>query len=297
MTLTHVLAVVALSAAFSAAVATAEPVSLEDVESAASRVEVRFISLAPSPYTSRHDSMRAGYGIFQYLGEIIETHRLPITLSYFDAAESLEQPQLLLDLVDAPEVLIFGGSVWAQGSARFPRQFFEIVGGGNWLGKSVSVWGTAGGSHTGGSQLASDFLRSAMGMGARVFSLSQKYMIFTTDERVGITDHHFSNLDLWFMQQFACTIAVNALTHVSPRDAAADAEILDCDPHYYTRIPKQDGGLDGFTEFASFLNAAADDQSQEWASLRRYIQRPGVTEAMSGLSAEQRAQLGEKEKP
>ena len=49
-------------------------------------------------------------------------------------------------------------------------------------------------------------------MGAQVFTLGQKLPIFTTEEREGAPPGHFTLLDCWFMDQFARTIAVAALS-------------------------------------------------------------------------------------
>ncbi len=232
---------------------------------------ISLISLAPSPYTNTHDSMRAGYGIFYFLHKLTQEHTLPLSAKYYDGALALGDVVALEAMTNNHDVLIIGASVWSQGSTRYTRQFFEDIGAGDWLGKSVSAWATAGGQHTGGSVLVADTLRSAMGLGARVFSLGQKYMVFSTDERIGITDHHFTLLDMWFMQQFACAIAVEALTHIAYKTAEENTSTLGCYPHYYTRIPKAAGGLDEFAPFADFLNRASNPASEEWRSVRAHI--------------------------
>lgn len=42
-----------------------------------------------------------------------------------------------------------------------------------------------------------------MGMGADVFTLGQKYMVFTTDERYHVKAGEFQLFDVWTMDQFA----------------------------------------------------------------------------------------------
>jgi hypothetical protein len=83
--------------------------------------------------------------------------------------------------------------------------------------------GDVGGAFTGGEVVIQDTLRSLMGMGAQAFTLGQKYMVFTTDERIDPpTAGEFALLDLWFMDQFARYIAVVAL---SGNDRAKSAEL------------------------------------------------------------------------
>lgn len=245
---------------------------------------ISMISLAPSPYTLRHDSTRAGYGIYYFLHRFIKDYELPLSATYYDGTLSLGNRDALGKMTSS-DVLVIGSSVWSQGSARYARQFFEDVGAGDWLGQSVSAWATAGGQHTGGSVLIADTLRSAMGLGARVFSLGQKYMVFSTDERVGIEDHYFSLLDLWFMEQFACAIAVEALTHIGFKTAEDNTSTLGCFPHYYTRIPKTDGGLDHFAPLAEILNSASDPESEEWEFIRSQMANHSAEDCKAGCSS------------
>ena len=77
---------------------------------------------------------------------------------------------------------------------------------------SATAWATAGGVHTGGETVIADTLRTLMGMGAQVFSLGQKSMVFPTGERFDPrAEGDFTILDCWFMEQFAKNIALVAL--------------------------------------------------------------------------------------
>lgn len=233
-------------------------------------IEVRFLSFSPSPYTRRHDSTRAGLGTYLLLEALVREHRLPLRVSFYDGASRLDDASELAALTGNAKVLVIGGSTWGQGSARFLRQFFEVAGAGDWTGQRVTAWGTAGGAHTGGDVMVADTLRSALGMGAQVFTLGQKYMVFTTDERTGIEDGHFSLLDVWFMDQFARVIAVNALGD-DPADARALADRLGVGPHYYRTLPKEESALLQFEGLASKLNAAADPRSPQWRELSELV--------------------------
>lgn len=234
-------------------------------------VEVRFLNFAPSPYTRRHDAARAGLGVYLLLQEVRRVHRLPLDVSFYDGAARLEDPVALRELPKGAEVLVIGGSTWGQGSARYLRQFFEVAGDGDWTGQRVTAWGTAGGAHTGGEVMIADTLRSAMGMGAQVFSLGQKYMVFSTDERTGIEDGKFTLLDIWFMEQFARAIAVNAMDRANPDRARRLAERLGTGPHYYRTLPKDESELLRFADLARRLNDASDPASLAWQTLSAEI--------------------------
>lgn len=64
----------------------------------------------------------------------------------------------------------------------------------SFIGIQVSSWVTAGGAHTGGEVVVQDIQRSLMGIGASVFNLGQKLVVFTTEERLDIppVSSHFS---------------------------------------------------------------------------------------------------------
>src|SRR5260370_23652681 len=79
--------------------------------------EVRLLSLAPSPYTSRHDSFRAGCGILLSLERLIREHHLGLHATYYDAVPALENADKAKALVHGAQVLVIGASTWAQGSA------------------------------------------------------------------------------------------------------------------------------------------------------------------------------------
>src|SRR6185295_4507024 len=146
-------------------------------------VEVRFLNLAPSPYTQRHDAFRAGCGILLSLERLAREHKLPLRATFHDAVPALEKPEQAKALVHGARVLVVGGSTWAQGSAYYLRRFFELVDAEDLAGVSATAWATAGGAHTGGEIVIADTLRTLMGMGAQVFSLGQKSMVFPTAER------------------------------------------------------------------------------------------------------------------
>jgi len=234
--------------------------------------EVRFLSFAPSPYTSRHDALRAGLGIYLSLDQVVRDHKLALRTSFHDGSAVFEQAEPAKRLVHGARVLVIGGSTWAQGSAYYLRRFFEFVDAEQLSGVSVTAWATAGGSHTGGETLVGDIFRTAMGMGAQVFSLGQKYMVFTTDERLAPKEGDFTPLDAWYMDQFARTIAVVALAGQDPERATALSRQLGTSPQYWLLLPKQDADLARYAPLLRRLNAAADPQSAEYRDLRKLIQ-------------------------
>jgi hypothetical protein len=92
--------------------------------------------------------------------------------------------------------------------------------------------------------VVSDTLRSLMGMGASVFTLGQKYMVFTTDERIGnIPAGQFQLIDAWFMEQFAKAIAVEAVAKGDPAAAAKLTAQLGLSHTYYRGFPTDEAPL------------------------------------------------------
>jgi len=235
--------------------------------------EVRFLNLAPSPYTQRHDAFRAGCGILLSLERLAREHKLPLRATFYDVVPALENAEKAKALVHGAQVLVVGGSAWAQGSAYYLRRFFELVDAEDLAGVSATAWATAGGAHTGGETVIADTLRTMMGMGAQVFSLGQKSMVFPTGERFEPrAEGDFTILDCWFMEQFAKNIALVALAG-SDRSKAAELEKqLDFTPIYWTRFPKEEAPLGPrFLELREQLNAAADAKSEAYRKLRALV--------------------------
>ena len=235
--------------------------------------EVRFLNLAPSPYTHRHDAFRAGCGILLSLERVAREHKLPLRATFHDASAALENPAQAKALVHGARVLVIGGSAWAQGSAYYPRRFFELVDAEDLAGVSASAWATAGGVHTGGETMIADTLRTLMGMGAQVFSLGQKSMVFPTGERFEPrAEGEFTILDCWFMEQFAKNIALVALAGSDRAKASALEKELDFTPIYWSRFPKDEAALvPRFRELRDRLNAAADAKSEAYKKLRDLV--------------------------
>lgn len=236
-------------------------------------VEVRLISLAPSPYTNRHDALRAGFGIFLSLRQVIDAHRLPLRVSYYDGSEIVEDAAAIGAVLQGARVLVIGGSTWSQGPTYHVRRFFEKAGAQPLSGVSATAWATAGGSHTGGEEVVASTLRSLMGMGAQTFTLGQKYMVFTTDERLDPpTPGAFSLLDLWYMDQFARAIAVVALAGNDARKADALSRQLGVTPYYFMHgFPPDQATLATYRPLQQRLDAAADPQSDAYRELRALL--------------------------
>ena len=53
-----------------------------DTRSRKSTAEVRFLNLAPSIYTHRYDSLRAGLGIALELRALVKAQNLPIRITF-----------------------------------------------------------------------------------------------------------------------------------------------------------------------------------------------------------------------
>ena len=231
--------------------------------------EVRLLCFGPSPYTSRNDSMRAGFGIFLLLQQVIGDHGLPFKTAIYDAFAAVENADQGRALLRGASVLVFGASTWAQGSPYYVRRFLELTNAEYLGGVSVTAWATSGGAFTGGEVVIQDTLRSLMGMGAQAFTLGQKYMVFTTDERIDPpTAGEFALLDLWFMDQFARYIAVVALSGNNRAKSAELSARLGVSQTYYQNFPRDVAALQQrYGALRDRLNAAASPTSEAWRDL------------------------------
>jgi len=237
--------------------------------------EIRLLCLGPSPYTSRNDSMRAGFGIYLLLQQVIGDHGLTLRATIYDAFPAVENADQGRSLLRGANVLVLGASTWAQGTPYYVRRFLELTNAEYLGGVSVTAWATSGGASTGGEVVIQDTLRSLMGMGAQAFTLGQKYMVFTTDERIDPpTAGEFTLLDLWFMDQFARYISVVAL---AGNDRAKSAELsarLGVSQTYYQNFPRDVAALQQrYGALRDRLNAAASPTSEAWRDLTSLLSR------------------------
>lgn len=228
--------------------------------------EIRLISVAPSPYTQRRDSFRAGAGILLSIRRLAKEHSFNIRATYFDAAPHLERTEKLRSMLRGMHVLMVGGSTWAQGTAAPMRRFLEQVNSEPLEGVMASAWVTSGGAHTGGEMAHESTLNTLRGMGASVFTFGQKQMVFSTDERFGQEkEGDFTLLDCWFMESFAKAAIVAALTPGDPEGARAMWKKLESSPAYWHGyFPKNEESLrPRLAELRALLNAAAKPRSTE----------------------------------
>lgn len=225
---------------------------------------IRLISIAPSPYTRRYDSLRAGYAIKSLLDTHIKQHGLAFEAQLFDGARRLAKRQDAQKLLEGrPAILAIGSSTWAQGSSRFVREFFEVVSSVSLVGVNATCWVTSGGAHTGGEVTAYDIQRSLQGLGASVFTLGQKQMVLTTDEREAGLPGVFTTLDMWFLDQFARMMLMTAAS-LAPTGAGDLQSKLDFNIDYYRRFPIRNESLPPFLpELRDHVNAASRASSPE----------------------------------
>lgn len=237
--------------------------------------EVRFLCFAPSPYTGRHDALRAGLGIYLSLERLIAEHKLPLRISFWDGTPAVEDAAKARALLRDARVLVVGGSTWAQGSSYLIRRYFELANNESLVGASATAWATAGGATTGGEVVIADALRTLMGMGAQTFSLGQKYMVFTTGERLGLPEGQFTTLDCWYMEQFAKAIAVAALGGGSRARTAELAGQLGLQHEYWRGFPSSEDAISSrYRDLRRRLNAATDPESVAYKELRRLVRLP-----------------------
>jgi hypothetical protein len=231
--------------------------------------DIRLIVLAPSPYTHRLDSIRAGYGLKTLLEARVQQLGVPFTIGFYDGVKRLDDVTSLAELFsNSPRAIIMGSSTWGQGSNRYLRQLFEVLPQQSIIGTQASSWVTAGGAHTGGEVVATDIQRSLMGIGASVFNLGQKLVVFTTEEREDIPPGDFTLLDMWVMDQFAQIIILQALQRRGPGLPSPEKvqAILGFRIDYFSRFPLSQGDFTKeMRELRIFLNRAKNPSSPERA--------------------------------
>ena len=236
-----------------------------------SLADIRLIVLAPSPYTHRMDSIRAGYGIKTLLEARLQQFGLPFTVGFYDGVKRLDDATSLAQLFsNSPRVIVMGSSTWGQGSNRYIRQLFEVLPQQSIIGTQASSWVTAGGAHTGGEVVAQDIQRSLMGIGASVFNLGQKLVVFTTEEREDIPFGEFTLLDVWVMDQFAQLILLQALQRRGPGlpNPEKVQAILGFQINYFARFPlSQADFTKEIRRLRLFLNRAVNASSPERAEI------------------------------
>lgn len=262
---------VLIGASLSGMLRPARPMAQELVP-AAEPPEVRFLTFAPSTYTKRFDSVRAGLGIALQLGRLAEEHRMPVKIGFINGVPALRNEGEARALLRGAPVIVVGGSTWSQGSSAPLRKFFEMTGSESLWGVSASVWATSGGSHTGGEMVVLDSMRSLMGMGAQTFTLGQKLMVFTIDERIGVPAGEFTLLDCWYMEQFAKTLLLAAHAKGDPLKAKDLAQKLKLTHAYYFGLPKTNEELvPRHEEIRGWINTAADKKSGALATIARRL--------------------------
>jgi hypothetical protein len=167
-----------------------------------------------------------------------------------------------------------GSSVWGQGSNRFVRQLFEILPQQSIIGTQASSWVTAGGSHTGGEVVAQDIQRSLMGIGASVFNLGQKLVVFTTEEREDIPFGEYTLLDVWVMDQFAQLTILQALQRRGPGlpDPEKVQAALGFQINYFARFPLPPAAFTKeMRRLRLFLNRAIKPSSPERMEILSFL--------------------------
>ena len=160
------------------------------------------------------------------------------------------------------------------GTPYYVRRFLELTMAEYLGGVSATAWATSGGAFTGGEFVIQDTLRSLMGMGAQAFTLGQKYMVFTIDERIDPpTAGEFALLDLWFMDQFARYIAVVALAGNDRAKSAALSARPGVSQTYYQNFPRDVTALaQRYGALRDRLNAASPT-SDAWRDLTSLLSR------------------------
>lgn len=231
-------------------------------------LDLRLINLAPSPYSNRHDAERAGFGIFLSLQNVVTEYNLPVKVSYYDGSENYADGTWITNVLTDANMVLLGAETWCQGPAYYSRRFFENAGGLNLGGTYASAWASSGGYHTGGEVTISTNLRSFMGLGANVFTMGQKLMDFTTEERLTPPAGEYSLFDCWYMDQFARYCCAVGLAGNDQKAFQSYCDQFGCSPFYYSdNFPPDQATLDQFVPLAARLNQAADQDSESYQQL------------------------------
>ena len=197
---------------------------------------LRFLHFSASTATNRHDSHRAGLGIVGFLDALIHEHNLPLRTEYRWALPVVADRAAAPALLDGADMIVVGSPTYGQGSPWFVRRFFELTTSCALWGKLGTAWATAGGQHTGGETVVADTLRSLQGLGACTFSFAQKTTVFGTNQKF-LADGVFDLIDVWFMDQFARTIALQAMARREPGENWAGRFGLEV--NYYRNFPTE----------------------------------------------------------
>ena len=226
---------------------------------------IRFLHFSASTATGRHDSHRAGLGIVGFLGEICRAHSLPLRWQYCWALPSLTDRAAAAALLGGDATMfVLGSPTYGQGSPWYLRRFFELTSSCPLWGKLGSAWATSGGLHTGGEMVIADTLRSLQGLGACTFSFAQKSAVFGTNQKF-LADGMFDLIDVWFMDHFARTLALQALTRQQPHDNWAGLFNLQVD--YYRDFPSEASLLASHGAWRDALNSPLRDAGGGYEAL------------------------------
>ena len=213
---------------------------------------IRFLHFSASTATNRHDSHRAGLGIAGMLNALIREQNLPLRTEFVWALPSIADRDAAPALLRGAEVIVIGSPTYGQGSPWFLRRFFELTTSVAIWGKLGTAWATAGGLHTGGETTVADTLRSLQGIGACTFSFAQKTMVFGTNQKF-LADGVFDLIDVWFMDRFARTIAMQAMMRRNPGEDWPARFGLET--NYYRNFPSEDQMAAWLGEWRDALNA------------------------------------------
>ncbi len=115
-----------------------------------------------------------------------------------------------------------------------------------------------------------DIQRSLMGIGASVFNLGQKLVVFTTEERDDIRPGEFTLSDVWVMDQFAQLILLKALQRREPGLPSPEKiqATLGFNIDYFTRFPlSQANFTKEMRQLRLLLNRAVNPSSPERAEI------------------------------
>ena len=191
-----------------------------------------------------------------FLNGLIREQCLPLEAEYIWALPMVTDRERASALLIGADLVVIGLPTYNQGSPWFMRRFFELTTSVALWGKLGTAWATAGGQHTGGEIAIADTLRSLQGLGVCTFSFAQKTMVFGTNQKFA-ADGIFDLVDLWFMEQFARTIAAQAMIRINPGEDWAARFGLQV--NYYLNFPTREALAGRLGEWQDALNRPLTD--------------------------------------
>ena len=227
---------------------------------------IRILHFSPSSATGRFDGFRACLGLSLFLKAAIAEFGLKQRWELVWALPLINDEPKVHNILQGADVLVMATPTYGMGSPWFIRKFFEMTRGVALWGKPATAFATAGGLNTGAEFAVTDTLRSFQGLGANAFGFAQKNLVFGTQQKF-LSPGEFDLIDIWFLQQFARTILLQAILRDQPDEAASWTAILGLHSDFYNHFPSGSAMTESVGPVRDLLNSTLCDPESGFAAL------------------------------